>query len=65
MNPELGEDVRHVVALRHRAYGEPSGDLLAVEPFGKSLQQLLLAGGKSGDRPAGLVLLLPAGPGKA
>jgi hypothetical protein len=46
-----------VVALRHRAYGEPSGDLLAVEPFGKSLQQLLLAGGKLSDRSACLVLL--------
>src|SRR5215207_7367361 len=63
MYPELGDDDRHMVALRPDAHIEPSGDLPDVQAFGKRLQDLLFPRGELRKGLTSLIFLfsLPAG----
>ena len=61
VHPQLGQDARHVVALRRDAYVQFFGDLPAVEAFGQRLEDLPFAGSELRYGLASSLYLLSVG----
>src|SRR5918997_2321998 len=58
VHAQLVEDVAHVGALGLDADAQPLGDLAALQPFGESMEHLLLPGGEPLQSPPRRELLL-------